>query len=510
MREADRFTCEDLGVPSMLLMERAGEALASEAKKMLAEYFEEYGERGEAKRSGVLCVCGGGNNGGDGFVCARLLLSSGESVAAVCLSERFSADCRKNKESFESAGGTVYAKIPEKKYAVIVDCLFGTGFKGRLSGENGDLADYINAERAGGAKVLAADMPSGVSGDNGEADPRAVQADVTLCLGEYKTGAFLSDGADFSGAVKRADIGIALPNLLKNVPYARLLGGEEVAKRLPKRRKNTHKGSFGKVAIVAGSEQYTGAAYLAGAAALRCGAGYTALFLPKKVKRYYYLKLPEALIYSISDGNKIEFNEEKFKKLLDYDSIAFGMGAGNAWGMVEAIRFLFQNYTGKLLLDADALNAVAKLTEEEKEELFANKKCAVLLTPHLKEFERLTGKGIERIKKDRIRLAEEFSKKHAATLLLKGNSTVITDGENTYLNITGTPAMAKGGSGDVLSGGIASISATGCNLFDSALIGAYIAGKAAEIASRRTGEYSLTATDEIEALGAAFLSLNDL
>lgn len=495
MREADKFTIDVLKVPSLTLMERAGEALAAEAEKMCP------------KDGGVAVVCGGGNNGGDGFVCARLLLQRGFDVVAVCTAERFSEECETNKREFEKLGGAVLSVFPRKRFFLVVDCLFGTGFRGELEGLDGAAADFINSA---GFKVLSADIPSGVRGDGGSAAKRAVKAQRTLCIGEYKAGVFLGDGIDLAGEVCRANIGISLPDVSSDKPpYAVLTGKEETAVLLPERKRNTHKGSYGKTALVAGSLRYTGAAYLSAAAALQSGAGYTSLFLPARILPYYILKLPEALLESLGEGSEIIFSEKDFEKLLSYDSVAFGMGTGVSEDVFEGVKYLLKKYKGKLLLDADALNSLAKYGRDEMGKLFANKKCDVAITPHAKEFSRLSDLPVDSVLQGGITPAWEFAKKYAVTVLLKGAATVITDGARTAINTAGCAGQAKGGSGDVLSGLVAGLCAQGLSTFDAGCAGAYLAGKAAELAAEETGEYSLTASDEIACLGRAFRSLRD-
>lgn len=494
MREADKFTIETLEVPSLLLMERAGAALAEEAERLCPE-------------GGILCVCGGGNNGGDGFVCARILLQKGLSVEALCVADKFSADCKKNRDEFEKLGGEVYSVFPRKRFALIVDCLFGTGFSGELEGKNAFAADFINSS---GAKVLSADIPSGVSGNNGLAAKNAVRADETLCIGEYKAGVFLGDGIDLAGKIARADIGIALPALSETQNgYAFLTGKKETAELLPPKKRNSHKGSYGRAAIVAGSAKYTGAAYLSAAAALRSGAGYTTLCVPENLLPLYALKLPEVLLEPMEGGDRVAFTEEGFKKLLTYDSIAFGMGTGVSEDIFKGAAYLLCNYKGRLILDADALNSLAKYGGKETESIFADKKCDVLLTPHLKEFSRLTGESTDDLLTKGLNAPKDFAKKRGVTVLLKGAATVISDGKRTALNVAGTAGQAKGGSGDVLSGLIAGLCAGGLSAFDGACAGAYLAGKAAEFAAAETGEYSLTASDEIAYLGRAFRALRE-
>ena len=243
MREADEYTMNKRGVPSQTLMERAGKALAEKAIKMLG------GGR-------ALCVCGGGNNGGDGFVCARLLMQAGYAVELVCIAERFSADCQAVMEKFRFAGGMVETTFPDKEYALIIDCLLGTGLKSGLSVEYANAIAKINEYKKRGASVLSADIPSGVNGDNGRVEKIAVRADATLCIGEIKAGVYLGGGIDYAGEISRADIGINLPK----TSYAELTEKADVVKLLPKRKRNSHKGSYGKAASVAGSSAYTGAA----------------------------------------------------------------------------------------------------------------------------------------------------------------------------------------------------------------------------------------------------------
>ncbi len=496
MRAADSGTIKG-GVPSLTLMERAGEALANEAISLADGW----------KKGGALCVCGGGNNGGDGFVCARLLRARGVAVKVVCASEKKSTDCAENAARWLALGEGIYDKIPNGEYAVVVDCLFGTGFHGSLTGEALALVKEINSLREGGAKVLAADIPSGVNGNSGRVLGEGVVADRTLCIGEYKAGVFLQDGADYCGEVKRADIGIVLPK----EEYAVLSDRELVFAFLPKRKRNAHKGSFGRAAIVAGSEKYTGAAYLSAAgcaeACLRAGVGYTALYLPKSILPYYLLKLPEVLLCASNEGGRYEFNEEKMQELLVHDGIAFGMGMGVSKEVACGAKWLIENYEGRLVLDADGLNSLAAY--EELSAAFANKKCDVVLTPHAKEFARLTGESVDSVLTDGLALAQTFAKKHGVTLLLKGATTVITDGRRTAFNTAGNSGQAKGGSGDVLSGLIVGLCASGACAYEGAVVGAYLAGTAAVLAAKELGEYALTPTDCIAKIGRAFLFVTE-
>ena len=492
MRKADFYTIETLGVPSLTLMERAGVALADKAERLA--------------NGKVLCVCGGGNNGGDGFVCARILQARGVDVDVLFFAEKTSRDCDYNRKRWAEVGGKTYEKFPEKEYGVIIDCLFGTGFHGDLDGENLAVVEEINGRKARGAKVLSADIPSGVGGGNGRVENGAVKADVTLCIGEYKLGAFLQDGLDYAGEIKRVDIGISLPETDEN-DYAVLVDSAWVKNALPKRKRNSHKGTYGRAAIVAGSLEYTGAAYLSASACLRAGAGYTTLGLPQGILPYYLLQAPEILLKSTNDGGRYAFTPEKMSELLDYDSIAYGMGMGISQDVAKGAEYLLQNYAGKLLLDADGLNSLAQYFKDDLKSLLRKKKCEVVLTPHAKEFSRLSGKTVGEITSSGLQAAVEFAKESDTTVLLKGAASILTDGRHTAVIAAGNSGLAKGGSGDVLSGVIAALCASGASVFDGAGCGAYLLGKAAELGGTEKSEYSLTATDVIAYMGKAFLSI---
>ncbi len=488
MRAADRYTIEVLGAPSLELMERAGVALANACEELAGE-------------GAVLCVCGGGNNGGDGFACARILRERGREVDALCAATKFSEECAANKERWLELGGEILPDFPPKTYALVVDCLFGTGFRGRLTGVEGELVEGIYALRGMGAQVLSCDIPSGVNGDSGLVDGLAVRADYTLCIGEVKRGALLGDGVDHCGTIARADIGIALPK----AEYAYAIDEKLAGALLPRRKRNSHKGSYGKAAIVAGSVDYTGAAYLSTAACLRSGVGYTALFLPKELLPAFMLKAPEALLCEVCEGGRYAFNEKKMQTLLGYDAVAYGMGLGVSEDVYLGVQWLLKRYQGKLLLDADGLNSLAAFGGEEAETLFAQAQCEIALTPHVKEFSRLSGEPAEAILEKGVEYAQAYAKRRGVTVLLKNALSTVTDGERTAFNSTGNSGQAKGGSGDVLSGLLVGLLAQGLSALEGSELACYLAGKAAEFAARQTGEYALTASDCIAHIGKAFL-----
>ncbi len=307
----------------------------------------------------------------------------------------------------------------------------------------------------------------------------------------------------------------------------RILKSAEVKAMLPPRKAVSNKGSYGKAAILAGSMRYSGAAVLAAQGALCGGAGYVALCVPKRLKIALIGSLPEAILLDVCPGGEWKFRPKNLRSILQYNSIAAGMGMGNTKNTAKMIAFLLKNYEGKLLIDADGINALAFFYGANgSAELFKAKKCAALITPHPLEFARLTGSDNTALSENDGERAIEEAKKYAAengvTVLLKGVSgakTLIVSGENgenaektektenIALNATGNSGQAKGGSGDTLAGLIAAIAASGADLFSAACAGAYLAGKAAEIAVKQTSEYAFTATKIAEYIGKAILDL---
>ena len=470
MRRLDAAAIE-AGTPSLTLMERAGAALARAVSEALA------------KRGGgdALFVCGGGNNGGDGFSAARILQEAGEDVSVLCLAKKFSADCAAVKAKYK---GEILGRIPRRRYAVIVDCLFGTGLSRPAEGEDEALVGFI---RTSGAYVIACDVPSGLS-SGGIALGQCVYADETVAMGQYKQSLLLSDGADAAGRVRVADIGIA-----GDGTGAEVWEDEDVKKFFPPRRSNTHKGSYGAACILAGGA-YSGAAFLAAGACLKSGAGYTKLCMTGELYPHAIGKLPAAVLrsYEAIDGD-----------ILGADAIAVGMGSGVSEQLYVAIAELLTNYTGALVLDADALNTISAYGTE----VLNTHACRVILTPHPKEFARLVGRPVGEALADPVGTAKAFARRYGVTVILKNNRSVITDGARVAVNPTGSPALAKGGSGDVLSGYLAGTCARGVPPFEAACVASYLLGRAGELAAKDMGEYAPDPADTIAYLCKAQQSL---
>lgn len=463
MRESDGFTISG-GVPSTELMRRAGVALADEVAAVA----------GTKEGREILVVCGTGNNGGDGYVCAEELRKRGFDVSVFALSGKLSFDCEREKNVYK---GRYFEHI---RGSIIVDCIFGTGLAREISGEIAKVIDEINSS---GAFVISADIPSGLS-DCGKPLGRAVKADRTVAIAEFKMGHFLNDGLDFCGKLVKKDIGITLPEEVKNTG-AVVYGDEDLKRFFPNRRRNTHKGTYGTANIIAGSEKYIGAAALAAGAALKSGCGLVKLTTEDRVKFALAAKYPQVIF---TDG----FD-------LTATAIAIGMGSGVSEAFYKKSVYLLENYNGTLVIDADGLNSLSKYGAD----ILKNRKCEVVLTPHIKEFSRLAKISVEEITADPIGRAKAFAKEYGVTLVLKSATTVITDGERTVLNVRGTTALAKGGSGDMLAGYLCGTLARGLSAFDAAVVAPYVLGVSAEIVSGERTDFCATAYDIIKNLHTA-------
>ena len=335
--------------------------------------------------------------------------------------------------------------------------------------------------------MIACDIPSGLS-SGGIALGPCVCADETVTMGQLKECLILSDGADNAGKVTVADIGIA-----GDESGAEIWEDADVKTFFPKRRSNTHKGTYGSACILAGGA-YSGASFLAAGACLKSGAGYTKLCVTGELYSHAIGKLPAAILREVKalDGD-----------ILASDAIAVGMGSGVSERLYVYIAELLTNYTGTLVLDADALNTISAYGTE----LLAKHACRVILTPHPKEFSRLTERPVKGILSDPVGAAQAFARRYGVTVLLKNNRSVIADGTRVAVNPTGSPALAKGGSGDVLSGLLAGTCARGIAPFEAACVASYLLGRAGEIAAEEMGEYAPDPSDIIVRLAKAQCSL---
>lgn len=459
MRLADSYTMQNCGISSAELMHRAGLAIADEVEKAALKL----------NVKDVLVVCGTGNNGGDGYVCAEELRKRGFNVQIYAFDGNLSPDCARQKSLCKCAYSRHICG------SIIVDCMFGTGFSREVSGEFKEVIEKINKS---GAYIISADIPSGLNGDNGRICGSAVNADLTVAIGELKAGMFLGDGLDVCGAIVRRDIGIICPQ----TSFIEIYSCGDIAKFYPKRRRNSHKGTYGSANLIAGSDKYIGAAALGCEAALKSGCGYVKLTTTEKVRLSLAPRFPQVIFCDEPDFTS--------------NAIAIGMGCGVSEKLYGTVKELLINYDGALVIDADGLNALSKFGAD----VLKDKKCKVILTPHVKEFSRLSGLTIDEILNDPITAAKAFALKYNVTIILKNAVSVITDGEAVALNVRGNTALSKGGSGDMLSGYLCGTLARGIAPFDAAVCSTYTLGVAAEIAGEQKTEYCATAKDILKNL----------
>lgn len=460
IRSADKYTIETLGISQKVLVERAGSAVVDEIKNRF------YGGR-------VLVCIGKGNNGADGKVIAdKLSKIHGFSVT-----------------TFSVSSGLF--KVFDKKYDIIVDCIFGTGLNRVVDGRFKTAIEKINNSNS---YVISCDIPSGLNGDNGAVMGIAVKANLTVAIQEYKLGHFLGPGPDYTGYIVCKDIGISI----WGDDFVRKANDQIIRQYFKPRLRNVHKGCFGKSCIIGGSVNYTGSVILSSNAlsALKMGVGYSHLAVPESLFSSYVGKVPECTLSYFTDFNSSAFDYKLIDKLLSYDSIAIGMGMGISRGVYDIISYLLNNYTGNLLIDADGLNSIS----EYGVEILKYKKCKLILTPHIGEFSRLTKINKEEILSDIIAISKRFAKEYDVVLMVKNSVSVITDGNDVFLNTTGCSGMAKAGSGDVLSGFAAGLIARSDDLIESIVCACYLFGLCGEHAESMQNCYTITASDIIKAL----------
>ncbi len=473
MRKSDAYTIEHY-MSGKTLMYRAGLGIYENVKW--------YGR--------IAVVCGSGNNAGDGYVLAYILHENGYKPDIFLIKDKFSENGKYYFDMCMQDG--INAKLCDEnidfsEYEIIADCIFGTGFCGEASGMAGLVIDKINESNA---YVVSADINSGMNGDSGMGE-RIVKSDKTISIGDLKPGHFLGKAKDYINEVKNCDIGIEIVD----EPYY-LLENDDVRKHIGVRDNFSHKSTYGIIALIGGSMKYSGAIRLADTActAMRSGAGVVKLACPKSISGHIIPAILESTLFPLSDddGSIIFVKEEIDELMKGTDVIAAGMGIGNSEETEKLISYLLDNYKGIFIIDADGLNALAHIDKNK----IRNTDARVILTPHMKEFERLSGISIADTSKDPIDNAKKYAAENKCTVLLKGPSTIITDGAAVYITDKGCPGMATAGSGDVLSGIMAAVCGYGGeNVTLSAAAAAYINGFAGELAQKENGAVSMVAGD---------------
>ena len=503
MRSIDTKAIQGMGIPGVVLMENAGLRVV---------------ELIEAKLHGlygldVVVVCGKGNNGGDGFVIARHLSDAGANVRvfAVAAATEFAGDaaiqlriCKSTALSITHLGELGEMERLShvlNRCDLVVDALLGTGFSGL---PRGIVGQTIEALSGCPAPVVSVDVPSGVESDSGRVPGPAVSAHWTVTFGLPKVGLLIHPGCENAGEVWLGDIGIP-PDLVADSPtQCSLATDERVAAMLPVRAPDAHKGSCGRIGIVAGCARYAGAAVLAGRAAMRSGAGIVTLVVPAGINNVVKAGAIETTTWPAAETESgslaVKGFEGEAPLLKDVDSLAIGPGLSRDEETLAVVRQMLSSATVPAVLDADALFAFAGNAESLRQY-----GCSKVLTPHPGEMAALLGIAVHEVQDNRIDVAREAAEATGAVIVLKGARTVIAapDGR-VHINPTGNPGMASGGTGDVLTGVIVSLLGQGLDLTQATTAGVYLHGMAGNLAATDKGESGLIAGDLVENLPYAF------
>ena len=506
MREADRRTIDEIGIPAIVLMENAGR----QAVAAMEAAFE------DLATSHVGVLCGRGNNGGDGFVVARTLVQRGVETSVFLLGgvADVRGDARTNLEVLGRIGLTVVEITNAQEWELhfseisrcdlLVDAILGTGFHGQLSG----LLETVVADVNGlGVPVVAIDLPTGVSADTPDVEGEAIEASMTVTLAAPKIPLVLPPADSHSGDLVIADIGIPLP-LLDDVegPYIELLTRERMRELVPARAADSHKGDFGRVLVVAGSLGRSGAAHLAAIGALRSGAGLVTIATPKSCLPIVAAMAPEYMTEGLEETTSGTVDYAALDRILEFkaDVIAVGPGLGQAPGTAAFVQGLVERAGVPLVLDADALNAFAG----DPDRLTGRDGVDVVITPHPGEMARLLNISVEALQHDRLRHATDFAAQHRVHVVLKGHRTIIAGPDNrAFINLTGNAGMATGGTGDLLTGMIAAWFAQLLDAEAACKLAVYLHGAAGDLAEADEGDVALVAGDIAVRLGDAVMEL---
>lgn len=500
MRELDSETITAIGIPGAVLMETAGRAVASAV----------WDELGSVATSRVAVVCGAGNNGGDGYVIARVLRARGVSatVYLAAARDRIGGDAAVHLGAYEQSGGLATSiadldQLAEHRAAiesadVVVDALFGTGLTRSVEGHLAQVIEVIN--RSAG-RIVSVDVPSGLSADTGAELGACVRADVTVTMAFSKIGLAVAPGSGKAGRVIVAEIGIPEQLAAAHGIGLALLEPGDLRPLVPARNPLDHKNRRGHVLVVAGSPGKRGAARLTASAALRSGAGLATLASDKLDDA-----APDPLMTAVLDCEQAGAIDRLLDLAEGKAAVAMGPGMPTGSASRDLVKAAVERIGVAMVLDADALNHLAGDVA-----MVAKASASVVLTPHPGEAGRLLGCQASEVQADRVAAVRKLAEQSGAVILLKGAGTLVCDGrvadDIITINPTGGPELATAGSGDVLTGVIAALIAQGLAPGEAARLAAYIHGSAGHLAAQRLGPIGVTATDVLESLPAAFASL---
>ncbi|MBQ4334481.1 MAG: NAD(P)H-hydrate dehydratase [Myxococcaceae bacterium] len=498
MRRLDEVTIGAFGIPAIALMENAGAAVARFALRRLS-----------SRERRVLILCGPGNNGGDGLVAARHLSQAGAEVSILLTRGELKGEAGVNLAICRKLG--LDARVwPEGRGRfealgagdLVIDAIFGTGLTRPPEGASRELIEAANAVRQRGVHILAVDLPSGVDGDSGQTPGVAVRADETIALALCKQGVATGPGVEFAGHVEVADISIPKAAQAELTgPTTSLLEEADARSLLPPRALDFHKGRAGHVVVLTGAPGKSGAAAMTALAALSSGAGLVTL-VGREAEVAAARRWSPELMGAVIEGDG-PLSPEDLPRLVELcagkGALAVGPGLAVGEGTAEALAALMTSVRLPIVLDADALNALAQSDhlDELKRSL-----APLVLTPHPKEMARLLRTTVAAVQADRVALARRFAMARGVTLILKGARSVIADKSGEVaINPTGNPGMATAGAGDVLTGCVAALCAQLLPPWSAARAATFAHGLSGDLTRERRGELGLTAGDLIDGLG---------
>lgn len=494
IRQIDSFAINELKIPGVVLMENASR-----------EIFHFITENVEGLNEDTLfgIICGKGNNGGDGYAVARHLYNAGFKVRVISIGNReeLSEDCRINYDildNISSVGKGIeikkFSSLKDLKFIagadIIIDAMLGSGITGPLKAPYSDIVKKLNQSDA---VKIAIDLPTGLNSDTGFAE-QALECDLTVTLGEFKTGLFIADGARCCGRVVKGNIGISNEYFSRFNTSAYLIEPEDALNSMPVKKKDAHKYSAGKVLTIAGSRSLPGAAILTASSVLKAGAGASILAFPASVRKLVQKKLAVTVVEEYDDNREGILKPENLshlKKRINWaDVIAVGPGLGRNPATIEAVLSFFKSNKKKVVADADAIFA---LSEERYKQINLKN---IVLTPHHGEFAQLTGITTAELRNDIIKYGKAFTEETGAYLVLKGAPSVIFNpGGEVFINTAGNPGMAKFGTGDVLTGVIAALLAQSDNIEEALIAAVYLHSLSADMLLETFTEFGYTAED---------------
>ena len=520
MKNVDEFAIKKLRIPSLRLMENAGKAVLEKIIERIGPSTRsDKKHRNLLRVTRVLVFCGKGNNGGDGFVVSRLLIDHGMTVTVVLVESEMelSGDALKNYQRLQDykitrlriLGFNKFEKLKSKKFDVIVDAMLGTSFRGSLNGKYLKIVEWCNKQSS---LKIAVDIPTGLNGETGEVLSKAFKADCTVTMSNPKIGFYREGTKDFTGEVIVAGIGIpkkvVSDSIKSNLQNVFLVEENDVLKTFPKRASNSHKHSVGKIFALAGSKSMMGAALLSSQSAMRSGAGQVILGIPDSEYGSIVKRTVEVMPMGLPSTNEgsISFKAiSEIKKRIDWANVLLlGCGLSGNVETQQLIREIIKTSNKPMVIDADGLNALV----ENLELLKKRKSKNIVLTPHRGEFSRLIGIPSKEIELNKFSFAADFAEKYNLVLVLKGAPTIIAiPSGKIFINSTGNPGMSTAGSGDVLTGIIASLIGQGNSVTHSAVNGVFVHGKAGDIATEKIGIHGMIASDMIKYLPIAIKSI---